>query len=144
LIFLGIAAFIAIIIAWFAILFTGRFPRGLFEFVAGYLRWTMRVTVYCGNLGYNPYLGGLLRDEYPPFSLKGDPTSAVAPSSPRAGADFPSTTADEATAPLSYPPSPPRMDPDEMALARLSDLRAKNLITDAEYQEKRKAIIDRL
>jgi hypothetical protein len=108
LIFIGIAAFIVVIIAWFAILFTGKFPKGLFTFVEGYLRWETRVAVYCGHvrvplvfIGYNPYLGGLLRDEYPPFSLKGDPTPAVAPSSPGAGADIPPSTADYATPPLS-------------------------------------------
>jgi len=47
------------IISWFAILFTGRFPRGLFDFLVGVLRWSFRVQVYVL----------LLRDEYPPFSL---------------------------------------------------------------------------
>jgi len=46
------------IIAWFAILFTGRFPRGLFDFLVGVLRWGYRVQIYVV----------LLRDEYPPFS----------------------------------------------------------------------------
>ena len=57
---LGIAAFVVCIIAWFAILFTKRFPRGLFDFIVGYRRWEYRVNAYTG----------LLRDEYPPFSLK--------------------------------------------------------------------------
>jgi hypothetical protein len=57
---LGIAAFVVYIIAWFAILFTKRFPRGLFDFMVGYRRWEYRVNAYAG----------LLRDEYPPFSLK--------------------------------------------------------------------------
>jgi hypothetical protein len=57
---LGIAAFVVYIIAWFAILFTKRFPRGLFDFIVGYRRWEYRVNAYAG----------LLRDEYPPFSLK--------------------------------------------------------------------------
>ena len=57
---LGIAAFVVYIIAWFAILFTKRFPRGLFDFTVGYTRWEYRVNAYAG----------LLRDEYPPFSLK--------------------------------------------------------------------------
>jgi hypothetical protein len=58
--FLFIAAFVAWVIAWFAILFTKRFPRGLFDFIVGVLRWQYRVNVYTG----------LLRDEYPPFSLR--------------------------------------------------------------------------
>jgi hypothetical protein len=57
---LGIAALVVYIIAWFAILFTKRFPRGLFDFIVGYRRWEYRVNAYTG----------LLRDEYPPFSLK--------------------------------------------------------------------------
>ncbi len=55
-----IVALFAWIIAWFAILFTGRFPRGLFDFIVGVTRWSLRVNVYAN----------LLRDEYPPFSLK--------------------------------------------------------------------------
>jgi hypothetical protein len=60
LIFLWIAAVIAVIVAWFAILFTGRYPRGLFEFVLGVLRWGNRVTAYAFVL---------ITDEYPPFRL---------------------------------------------------------------------------
>lgn len=58
--FVGIAVGIVSIIAWFAILFTGNFPRSLFNFVVGYNRWTLRVWVYV-------YL--LATDKYPPFSL---------------------------------------------------------------------------
>jgi len=58
--FLGIAAFVVWVIAFFAILFTKRFPRGLFDFIVGVTRWECRVNAYAG----------LLRDEYPPFSLK--------------------------------------------------------------------------
>ena len=58
--FLGMASFIAIILAWFAILFTGRYPRGLFNFVVGVMRWSIRVT------GYALFL---VTDEYPPFRL---------------------------------------------------------------------------
>jgi hypothetical protein len=58
--FLGIAAFVCIVIAWFAILFTGRYPRGLFDFVVGVGRWSVRVTAYA-------FL--LVTDRYPPFSL---------------------------------------------------------------------------
>jgi hypothetical protein len=60
LVFLWIAAFFVVIFAWFAILFTGRYPRGLFEFVVGVGRWTNRVTAYAIVL---------VTDEYPPFSL---------------------------------------------------------------------------
>ncbi|MFC1980482.1 DUF4389 domain-containing protein, partial [Chloroflexota bacterium] len=60
LIFLGIAAVVSVVIAWFAILFTGRYPRGLFDFVVGVFRWSLRVEVYA-------FL--LTTDRYPPFSL---------------------------------------------------------------------------
>jgi hypothetical protein len=59
--FLAIGAFFAIIIAWFAILFTGRYPRGLFDYVVGVGRWALRVQAYVGLL---------VTDRYPPFSLK--------------------------------------------------------------------------
>jgi hypothetical protein len=59
--FLWIAAFFVVIVAWFAILFTGRYPRGMFDFVEGVLRWSVRVTAYAFVL---------LTDDYPPFSLE--------------------------------------------------------------------------
>jgi hypothetical protein len=58
--FLGIAAFVAVVIAWFAILFTGRYPRALFDFVEGVIRWSNRVTAYALIL---------VTDRYPPFRL---------------------------------------------------------------------------
>jgi hypothetical protein len=60
LVFLWVAAMVAVVAAWFAIVFTGRYPRGIFAFVEGVLRWTQRV------LGY-AFL--LVTDKYPPFSL---------------------------------------------------------------------------
>jgi hypothetical protein len=60
LIFLWIGAVVAVVIAWFAILFTGRYPRGLFDFVLGVLRWGNRVIAYAFVL---------VTDQYPPFRL---------------------------------------------------------------------------
>jgi hypothetical protein len=59
--FLYIGAFFAVIGAWFAILFTGRYPRGIFGFVEGVGRWGHRV---------NGYAFTLVTDQYPPFRLK--------------------------------------------------------------------------
>jgi len=58
--FLWIGAVVCIVIAWFAILFTGKYPRSLFDYVVGVNRWTQRVGAYA-------FL--LITDEYPPFSL---------------------------------------------------------------------------
>lgn len=58
---LGVAAVFAVIAAWFAILLTGRYPRGLFDYVVGVARWGLRVHAYAGLL---------VTDKYPPFSLR--------------------------------------------------------------------------
>jgi hypothetical protein len=58
--FLFIGAFFAVVIAWFAVLFTARYPRGIFEFVEGVFRWSLRVQGYA-------FL--LVTDTYPPFRL---------------------------------------------------------------------------
>jgi hypothetical protein len=60
LIILWLFAFLAIVIAWFAILITGRYPRGLFNYVVGLFRWSLRVSAYM-------YL--LVTDKYPPFGM---------------------------------------------------------------------------
>jgi hypothetical protein len=58
--FLYIGAFIAVVIAWFAILFTAHYPRGLFDYVVGVGRWSLRVAAYATLL---------VTDRYPPFRL---------------------------------------------------------------------------
>lgn len=60
LVFLDIAAVVVVIITWFAILFTGRYPRGMFDFVEGVIRWHNRVIAYAFVL---------VTDRYPPFRL---------------------------------------------------------------------------
>lgn len=60
LVFLILAALVCVVIAWFAILFTGRYPRGLFDFIVGVGRWANRVTAYALIL---------VTDQYPPFRL---------------------------------------------------------------------------
>ena len=58
--FLYIAVIVLVLIAWFAILFTGHHPRGLFDFVEGVIRWHTRVVGYA-------FL--LVTDRYPPFGF---------------------------------------------------------------------------
>jgi hypothetical protein len=61
LIFLSIAVIATVIVAWFAILFTGRYPRGIFDYVEGVIRWHNRVVGYAFTL---------VTDRYPPFQLR--------------------------------------------------------------------------
>jgi hypothetical protein len=65
--FYGIAAAIAIVIAWFVVVITGRFPQGLYEFIAGWTRFITRAT------GYTV----LLTDAYPPFAGADDPAYPI-------------------------------------------------------------------
>ncbi len=58
--FLDIVALVVVIVAWFAILFTGRYPRGIFDFIEGVARWHNRVIGYAVTL---------VTDQYPPFRL---------------------------------------------------------------------------
>jgi Domain of unknown function (DUF4389) len=61
LVFLELGALFVVIYAWFAILFTGRYPRGAFDYVEGVMRWHLRVVAYALVL---------VTDAYPPFSLR--------------------------------------------------------------------------
>ena len=58
---LGVVVLVITVIAWFAILFTGRYPQGMFNFVVGWSRWALRVSAYA-------FL--LTTDRYPPFSFE--------------------------------------------------------------------------
>jgi hypothetical protein len=63
LLFLGIGALVVVLISFFAVLITGSYPRGMWDYITGVHRWSMRVFGYVF----------LLTDEYPPFSLDDDP-----------------------------------------------------------------------
>jgi hypothetical protein len=67
LLFVGLAAYFAILGAWLAVLFTGKYPRGIFDFLVGAMRWSARVNAYLR----------LQTDQYPPFSLEDDPNYPV-------------------------------------------------------------------
>lgn len=67
LMFLGIAAYVVVVISFFAVLITGKYPKGMFDFVVGVTRWGFRVNSYIL----------LMRDGYPPFSLQPDPDFGV-------------------------------------------------------------------
>ena len=73
--FLWLVAIVMVIGAWFAILFTGRYPRGIFEFVEGVIRWHNRVVGYALIL---------VTDRYPPFSLRQGEAPPRGPENPAA------------------------------------------------------------
>ncbi len=64
---MGIAALVALVISWLAVLITGTYPRGMFNFLVGFERWRVRVGAYLF----------LQTDRYPPFSLDDDPSYPV-------------------------------------------------------------------
>ena len=68
--FLSVAVVFVVIATWFAILFTGRYPRGIFDFVEGVIRWHNRVAGYAFIL---------VTDRYPPFSLRQPPVRPEVP-----------------------------------------------------------------
>lgn len=64
---LGIAVYVVIVISFFAVLITGKYPKGMFDFVVGVMRWSFRVVAYVY----------LMRDGYPPFTMAADPNYGV-------------------------------------------------------------------
>lgn len=68
---LSIGVTFVMFIAWWAVLFTGKYPKSMFDFQVEYLRWSQRVNLYMANM----------TDTYPPFSGKPDPAPAAAPAS---------------------------------------------------------------
>lgn len=77
--FLYLATAVVIFIAWWAVLIVGRYPRGMFGFVVGVLRWVQRVSVYAA----------LLTDAYPPFTKDPVPSPTSALASPYGGGALP-------------------------------------------------------
>lgn len=100
--FVGIAAIIVWMIAQWVILFRAVYPQGMFEFVAGFLRWSTRVNAY--TLG--------LTDLYPPFSLEPSAMSAMSANTPAVtAADVPASPAVPPPLPSAPPPLPPAPPP---------------------------------
>ena len=113
---LFIAAFFVYVFVWFAVLLTGRYPRGAFDFLIGVARWNARVTAYAL----------LLVDEYPPFSL--------VPTSPPAGGR-PAPSAESAERPAEDPAS---------RLRELRSLLNDGILTEEEYEERRRRLVEEL
>ena len=113
LVFLGIAAFFIWFVVQWIILFVARFPRGMYEVMEGYMRWTTRV---------NAYALGLV-DRYPPFTLSPSLTAQAPPAAPSwpaapAPAQWPAAppaapAAPPATPPAEYRPQPRTPPPPE-------------------------------
>ena len=69
---LSIAAWAVSLAAFVVILFTGRYPKSLFDFAVAYQRWNLRVIAYAG-----PFIGNFMVDKYPPFSFEEEPDDPV-------------------------------------------------------------------
>jgi hypothetical protein len=95
LLFLGLAAVFVVIISFFAVLFTGKWPESFRTFVVGVQRWSLRVGAYVL----------FLRDEYPPFSLQPDAVTTMGATGRPGTGDAPPPPA--STGGPSVPPPPP-------------------------------------